>query len=98
MQIYNRFGCLIAMILFFVVFFSFTRLLFMTPIGWILIAYLAYRMYKSYVITSYSNNNQRSDTTYQAPEEPQESEESIRDFFEDDNIIDIDFEEVDDDH
>lgn len=88
----NQWGCFGAMMVAMVLFLVFTRLIFATPLGLILLGYLAYRMLRT--------RKPPEDVHYDSGNFNQSSAEPEKDpenFFDNGDFVDIDFEEVDDD-
>lgn len=91
MHYYNSLGCLGVLFFFMILFLGFTRLLFTTPLGLIFLAFIAYRM----ITVGAARRKMEQEVHQQVYEEP-EREKDPEDFFESDEVIDIDFEEIDD--
>ena len=93
MYYHNGFGCLVVgFIIFFIAFLFFTRLLFTTPIGLILLAYLLYRWYIGDKKASKNQNMESYNTS-----EFNSEDAGNNDFFENEEVIDVDFDETDED-
>ena len=87
----NNFGCLFALFLFFIIFLGGTRLLFTTPLGLILVAYMIYRIYKSNYMVK-QNSTTYTEHVFNEEEKPNQT----NDFFENEDVIDTEYEEIDD--
>lgn len=98
MYYYNNFGCLVGIILFFVIFLSFTKLLFTTPLGLVLIVYLIYRWYVgNRRVTTFTAS--QNGTVYEETDNFNSNNDSQKqndEMFNKDEVIDIDYEEIDD--
>ncbi|OPL09394.1 MAG: hypothetical protein AVO33_00825 [delta proteobacterium ML8_F1] len=86
----NNLGCLIGTIIFLMLFFSFTRVLFTTPIGWLIIAYVVIR----WISRRSTQMNRQEPLHRESPKEEPKSPEREAGFDKSD-VIDIDFVEID---
>ncbi len=85
----NNFGCLIVLVIFILIFSFATRLIFTTPLGLVLAIYLIYRWYVGNKKVSVKSNDQ--------PTEEFSSNNNHEEFFdEDEEVIDVDYEDIDD--
>jgi len=88
----NNLGCLLGTVVLLVLFFSFTRVLFTTPIGWLIIAYVVIRW-----ITHRPREMNRPDTTARNPVHEEPAASTQEKGFDKSDVIDIEFEEIDED-
>jgi hypothetical protein len=72
-------------------FLGFSRLLFTTPLGLILLGYILYRMFRANSI-----RKNVEEQVFHNVEQENEPERNPEDFFETEDFVDIDYEEIDD--
>lgn len=91
----NNFGCLIVFVIFFTLFLFGTRLLFTTPLGLVVAAYLIYRWYIGNKKASIDSDSEPTEKFTNSNNN--DNNNNNGDFFkENEEVIDVDYEDIDD--